>query len=92
MWLAKVMLQSLESAGSGSTTHNDSGVSDSGRSDPTTMPHTYAYGFQTLPRALWSLGLCVSAVVKAMDFSRVLCPSCSHGSKYVLDKRKKKNL
>lgn len=34
------------------------------------------------------VGFCVSAVESARDSCLVLCPNCSHGSKYLLDKKK----
>jgi len=74
--------------GSCSTTPKDSNVSDNGKSDWRITLHTYEPGFQTLQPAQWVL--CLSGVVKTMDFSLVLCPSCSHRNKYLLDKREKK--
>lgn len=70
-----------------STTQKDSSMPDNGKSDWRIMLHTYEHSFQTLQLAQWVW--CVSGVVRAMDFSHVLCPNFSHEDKYLLDKRKK---
>lgn len=86
---AKMLLQYpvLYQLDSCSTTQKVSSVSDNGKSDWRIMLHTYKRGFQTL-----QLAQRISGVAKAVDFNVVLCPSCSHGSKYLLDKREKISL